>query len=248
MAGHSKWANIKHKKGAADAKRGKVFTKIAKELVIAARQGGGDPDTNPGLRLILSKARAANMPNKNIERAVKRGTGELEGGELMELMYEGYAPHGVGMIIEVVTDNKNRAVAELRHTLGKYQGSLGEDGSVAWQFTRKGSILLDQAQIQDEDDFFMLVAEAGAEDVSFDETVEVMCAIDDFQAVQTAILDAGIEFREANLIFDPNNTIEVDTKDALQVMKTVEMVEELDDVQNVYTALEITDALVAELA
>ncbi len=241
MAGHSKWANIKHKKAATDSKRAKIFTKITKELVIAARQGGGKPEDNPSLRLILQKARAANMPNKNIERAIGRGTGEIEGGELLELLYEGYAPNGVGMVIEVVTDNKNRAVAELRHTLNKYGGSMAEGGAVMWQFTRKGMVLVPQEQVADEDEFFLVAADAGAEDIEFSDPVEVICALDDFQAVQEALSDAGYNFEEANLIYDANNQMDLEVKEAMQVLKLVEQLEELDDVQNVHTALHVTD-------
>ena len=248
MAGHSKWANIKHKKAATDSKRAKIFTKVAKELVIAARQGGGDPANNPSLRLILSKARAANMPNKNIERAIKRGTGELEGGELLELLYEGYGPHGVGIVLEVVTDNKNRAVADLRHTLSKYGGSMAEGGAVMWQFTRMGAVLVPADKVEDEDEFFMLAAEAGAEDIDFDgDPIEVLCAIDDFQAVQTALTDNGFEFSEANLVYNPNNPMDLGPKESVQVMKLIEYLEDLDDVQNVFTALNITDEAMAAM-
>ncbi len=247
MAGHSKWANIKHKKAAADSKRAKVFTKISKELVIAARQGGGDPEANPNLRLILSKARAANMPNKNIERAIKRGTGEIEGGELEEIVYEGYAPHGVGLIIEVVTDNKNRAVAEVRHTLSKNGGNMAANGSVMWQFQRKGMVLVPKEQVNDEDDFFMLVADAGAEDIIFDDPVEVVCELDSFQAVQEALQAADYKYEEANLIYESDNRVTLEPKEAMQVLSLIEKLEELDDVQNVHSALEITDDVVAAM-
>ncbi|MGB1250494.1 MAG: YebC/PmpR family DNA-binding transcriptional regulator [Candidatus Promineifilaceae bacterium] len=241
MAGHSKWANIKHKKAATDSKRAKIFTKISKELVIAAR-GGGDPITNPSLRLILSKARAANMPNKNIERAVKRGTGELDGGELLEMLYEGYGPHGVGLIIEVVTDNKNRAVADLRHALSRNGGSMAESGAVMWQFNRMGMVLVPAEKIADEDEFFMTAAEAGAEDIEFDgDPVEVLCAIDDFKAVQTALSDNGYEFTEANLVYNAANPVDLEVKGAMQVLRLTEILEDLDDVQNVFSALDITD-------
>jgi YebC/PmpR family DNA-binding regulatory protein len=241
MAGHSKWANIKHKKAATDSKRAKIFTKITKELVIAARQGGGNPMDNPSLRLILQKARAANMPNKNIERAIKRGTGEIEGGELLELIYEGYGPNGVGIVIEVVTDNKNRAVAELRHTLNKYGGSMAEAGAVLWQFTRKGMVLVPQEKVTDEDAFFLVAADAGAEDIEFSDPVEVICALEDFQGVQEALGNAGYEFEEANLIYDANNQMDLEVPAAMQVLRLVEQLEELDDVQNVHTALHVTD-------
>lgn len=242
MAGHSKWANIKHKKAASDSKRAKIFTKIAKEIVIAVREGGGDADTNPRLRLILSKARAANMPNNNIERAIKRGTGELAGGELQEMVYEAYAPHGVGVLIEIVTDNRNRAAAEVRHALNKYGGSLADAGSVAWQFTRKGLITI--ADDVDEDDLFLTAADAGAEDIQIGEPTEVYAELDYFQSVRQAIEDAGIEIEEAKVIYDPNNVVPLDSREALQVMRVIEQLEDLDDVQNVYVALDITDELI----
>ena len=247
MAGHSKWANIKHKKAATDAKRAKVFTKIAKELVIAARQGGGDPEMNPSLRLILAKARAANMPNKNIERSIKRGTGEIEGGELVEILYEGYAPNGVGLVIEVVTDNRNRAVAEIRSTLTKNGGTMATNGAVSWQFQRKGMVLVPQEQVADEDEFFLVAADAGAEDISFDDPVEVVCAIEDFQAVQEALNDSGYTFEEANLVYEPDNPMELEPQKAVSVLNLIEKLEDLDDVQNVHSALNITDEVMAAM-
>jgi YebC/PmpR family DNA-binding regulatory protein len=243
MAGHSKWANIKHRKAATDAKRGKVFTKITKEIVIAAR-GGGDPVNNPSLRLILQKARAANMPNKNVERAIQRGTGASGEADYIEALYEGYGPHAVGLMIEVVTDNRNRAVAELRHTLSKYGGSMAEGGAVGWQFTRKGVLIVPEANIPDQDEFFLLVAEAGADDVEFDDPTRVLCQLESFQAVQEALNEAGIGFDEANVVYDPNTPLELAPAETVQVMKLIDMLEELDDVQNVYAALEISDAAI----
>lgn len=245
MSGHSKWSTIKHKKAATDAKRGKLFTRIAKEVAIAAREGGGDPETNNRLRLSISKAKAANMPKDNIERAIKRGTGEIEGIEYVEQIYEGYAPHGIGLLVETVTDNKNRAVADVRHGLSKYGGSMGESGSVSWQFQRKGHIIIEQTV--DEDEFFMTVAEAGAEDVQFSEVTEVFCELDTFQDVQKAIEAEGIVIKEANLIYDAENKVGLEADQAVQVMKVIEFLEDLDDVQNVYSTLEITDEALAEL-
>lgn len=246
MSGHSKWANIKHRKAASDAKRAKVFTKITKEIVIAARHGG-DPATNPSLRLILQKARAANMPNKNIERAVQRGTGAGDEGDYLEMVYEGYGPHGVGFMVEVVTDNRNRAVAELRHALSKHGGSMAEGGAVAWQFTRKGVILVPQENIPDEDTFFLIAADAGAEDVQFGDPTEVYCPLESFQAVQEALAEAGFAIAEANLIYEPNNPLALDQHETVQVMKLIDVLEELDDVQNVYSSLEISDEAIEEL-
>lgn len=245
MSGHSKWSTIKHKKAATDAKRGKIFTRIAKEITIAAREGGGDPDTNNKLRLILSKAKAANMAKDNIERAIKRGTGELEGGELEEIVYEAYGPHGIGILIEAVTDNRRRAIADVRHAVNKYGGAMADSGSVAWQFTRKGYIGITEEV--DEDEIFMIAADAGADDIQYGEVTEVFVEIEHFQAVQTALDEAGISAEESNLIFDPNNPIELEEKEALQVMNLIEKLEELDDVQNVYSALDITDEAIAAM-
>ncbi|MFQ5400062.1 MAG: YebC/PmpR family DNA-binding transcriptional regulator [Anaerolineae bacterium] len=246
MSGHSKWSTIKHKKAATDAKRGKIFTRLAKIITIAAREGGGDIETNNALRLAVDKARAANMPKDNIERAIKRGTGELEGGELYEVMYEAYAPHGVGVLIETVTDNRNRAVAEVRHVVNKNGGNMAESGAVAWQFTRKGYIgITDEV---DEDEVFMVAAEAGADDIQFGEIIEIFTELDDFQSVRTALEEVGIQMQEANVIYDPNNPVTLDQQQTIQVMNFIEKLEELDDVQNVYSTLEISDEAIAALA
>jgi YebC/PmpR family DNA-binding regulatory protein len=246
MSGHSKWSTIKHKKAAADAKRGKVFTRLAKEITVAAREGGGDPDTNVRLRLVMDKARAANMPKDNIERAVKRGTGELEGGELEEAVYEGYGPHGIGFLVEIVTDNRNRAIAELRHTFTKLGGNMAEAGAVAWQFTRKGYVSI--SDDFDPDDVFLVAADAGADDVRFDDdTAEIYTELDALQEVRGALEDAGYALDEVSVIYDPNNPIELSAGEAMQVMKLIEMLEDLDDVQNVYTALEISEEAMAAM-
>ncbi|HSH02233.1 MAG TPA: YebC/PmpR family DNA-binding transcriptional regulator [Anaerolineae bacterium] len=248
MSGHSKWSTIKHKKAATDKKRAKIFTRLTKEIVIAAREGGGDVETNNRLRLVVDKAKQENMPKDNIERAIKRGTGELAGGDVEEIMYEGYGPHGVGLLIETVTDNRNRAVADLRHTLGKYGGSMAEAGSVAWQFTRKGYVAINQPV--DEDEVFMAVADAGAEDIQFgEEMVEVY--VDDlslFQPVQRELEGLGLKLEEASLIYDPNNPLALDVEQAMQVLTLIEKLEELDDVQNIYNALDITDEVMAAMA
>jgi YebC/PmpR family DNA-binding regulatory protein len=203
MSGHSKWSTIKHKKAAADAKRGKLFTTITKEITIAAREGGGDVEFNGRLRLAVDKAKAANMPKDNIERAIKRGTGEIEGLEYVEMVYEGYAPHGVGLLIEVVTDNRNRVVADIRHTLNRNGGSMADAGSVSWQFTRKGYISISDEV--DQDELFMTAVDAGAEDVQFSNGIaEVYTGLNDFQAVRSALEEAGYSFEEASVIFEPN--------------------------------------------
>jgi YebC/PmpR family DNA-binding regulatory protein len=246
MSGHSKWSTIKHKKAAADAKRGKVFTRLAKEITVAAREGGGDLDSNVRLRLVVDKAKAANMPKDNIERAIKRGTGELEGGELEEAIYEGYAPHGVGVLIEIVTDNRNRAVAEVRHTFNKYGGNMAEAGAVAWQFTRKGYVGV--TGTFDQDELFLVAAEAGADDVSFEDGMaEVYTALESLQVVRGALEDAGYELHEVSVIYDPNNALTLDQQGSVQVMKLIEMLEDLDDVQNVYSTLDLSDEAIAAM-
>lgn len=246
MSGHSKWSTIKHKKAATDAKRGKLFTRLAKEVTIAAREGGGDQESNPRLRLAIKKARDNNMPKDNIERAIKRGTGEIEGVEFVEAMYEGYAPHGVGLLIEVVTDNRNRAVAEIRHTLTKNSGSMAEAGSVAWQFTRKGYINIEGTV--DEDELFMVAAEAGADDVQFsDNLAEVFVELDHFQDVRATLEKSEYNLNEANMIYDPNNALELGADQSVQVLNLIEKLEDLDDVQNVYSTLEITDEALAAM-
>jgi YebC/PmpR family DNA-binding regulatory protein len=246
MSGHSKWSTIKHKKAATDKKRGKIFTQLTKELTIAAREGGGgDPSFNTRLALAMDKAKANNMPKDNIDRAIKRGTGELEGAELFELMYEAYAPNGVGLLIEVVTDNKNRAVADLRHALSKNGGNMAEGGAVAWQFTRKGYIAV--GGDVDQDELFLVAADAGAEDIQFGEVAEVYTELENFQAVREAIKDAGMEVEEASMVYEPNNAIELTETEALQVMRLIEIIEDLDDVQNVYSTLEISDEAIAAM-
>ncbi|MEM8860404.1 MAG: YebC/PmpR family DNA-binding transcriptional regulator [Chloroflexota bacterium] len=246
MAGHNKWSSIKHRKGAQDAKRGKIFTRIAKEITIAAREGGGDPEFNATLRLAIDKGKAANMPKDNIERAVKRGTGELEGGQLEEIVYEGYGPHGVGMIIECVTDNRNRSVAEVRSTLTKNGGNMATSGAVAWQFVRKGFIMVDG--YEDEDELFMLAAEAGADDVQFDDgTASIFMEMDNFAAVRNEIQGSGLNITEASLIYDPENPMDLNAKQSAQILALIDKLEDLDDVQNVFSALNITDEAIAEM-
>ena len=248
MSGHSKWSTIKHKKAATDAKRGKVFTRLAKEITVAAREGGGDPAGNVRLRLAIDKARAGNMPKDNIDRAIKRGTGELDGGELFEVMYEAYGPHGIGVLVEVVTDNRTRAIADVRHAINKYGGTMAEAGAVAWQFTRKGYITITD-KVDDPDTLFMTAAEAGADDVEFDDDVtEIYVAMENLHAVRSALEDAGYKVDEATLIYEPNNPIDLDADQVVKVMNLVEMLEELDDVEDVYTALNLTDEAVAAMA
>ena len=244
MSGHSKWSTIKHKKAATDAKRGKIFTRLAKEIEIAARDGG-DPTSNFRLRLVIDKARAANMPKDNIERAIKRGTGEDKGQELSEILYEGYAPHGIALLVSVVTDNRNRSVAEVRRVFNKLGGNLAEPGSVSWQFTRKGYLTL-PTEGQDGDHIFEVALEADADDVEFsDDMVEIFTPMENFQKVQEALETVSIKVDNAELSFIPDMPVALEEKEAIKVMSVVDALEELDDVQQVYSTLDITDELMA---
>lgn len=248
MSGHSHWATIRRKKGATDAKRGQIFTRLAREIVIAAREGGGDASTNMRLQYAIDHARAQNMPKDNIERAIKRGTGDSkEGSALEEVVYEGYAPHGIAILIACVTDNRNRAVAEIRHILNRSGGSMAEAGSVAWQFKRV-SYFSFPAKGQDTDKIFELAVEAGADDVIFeDETVEIIGPVEAFKELGDALRNNKIQPEEAELRFVPNNDVELSPEDTLQVLKVVEALEDLDDVQSVYSTLFISSAIMAQL-
>ncbi|MCH7516789.1 MAG: YebC/PmpR family DNA-binding transcriptional regulator [Bacteroidetes bacterium] len=244
MSGHSKWSTIKRKKGAADAKRGKIFTKLIKEITIAAREGGGDPGANPRLRLAIDNAKAANMPADNIERAIKKATGELEGVTYTEITYEGYGPGGVAMLIEVATDNKNRSVAEVRHLFSKYNGSMGENGSVAWMFNRKGIITL-PVQNKSEDEIMDIVLEAGAEDLHNEEDFfEVQTDIESFEPVRKALVAADLQIENASLQWIAKNTVNISGEDAEKVMKLIEAMEDSDDVQNVYSNADFDEELI----
>ena len=242
MSGHSKWSTIKRKKGAADAKRGQLFTKIAKEITIAAREAGPDPESNFKLRLVIDKARTNNMPKENIERAIRRGAGLDKSESLEQLTYEGYGPGGVAVLVHVVTDNKNRAVAEVRRYFTKHGGNLGENGCVSWLFTPKGVISLSTAG-QDPDKLFEIAVESGAEDVQVDETVDIYTASEDFEAVRVHLEMAGARMESAALSMIPSTWAEVDEKTTLQAMKLIEDLEDLDDVQSVYSNLYISDDL-----
>jgi YebC/PmpR family DNA-binding regulatory protein len=242
MSGHSKWATIKRKKGALDAKRGKIFTKLIKELAIAAREGGGDPSANPRLRLAVDNAKAANMPQDNIERAIKKATGELEGVTYHELTYEGYGPAGVAILVEVATDNKNRIVAEVRHIFSKYGGSMGENGSVAWMFDRKGVISLPK-QGKSEDDIMEIILDAGAEDLQTEEEYfEIQTPLESFEPVRKAIADKELSVENASLQWIAKNTVPVAGEEAEKVMKLIEAMEDNDDVQNVYSNADIDES------
>lgn len=240
MSGHSKWATIKRKKAALDSKRGKIFTKLIKEITIAAR-AGGDINGNPRLRLAVDNAKAQNMPMDNIERAIKKATGELEGVTYHELTYEGYGPAGVAVLVEVATDNKNRTVAEVRHLFSKSGGAMGETGSVAWMFDRKGIITLPSAG-KKEDDVMEVVLEAGADDLTTqEEYFEVQTAIENFEPVRRTLVDKNFAVENASLQWIAKNMIEVKGEDAEKVMKMIEALEDLDDVQNVFSNADIVE-------
>jgi YebC/PmpR family DNA-binding regulatory protein len=239
MAGHSKWKQIKHYKAAADAKRGALFTKLIREITMAAKQGGGDPAGNARLRVAIEAARAKSMPKDNIERAIKKGTGELEGETYSEVTYEGYAPGGVAVIVEAVTDNPNRTVAEVRHKFSRAGGNLGAANSVSWMFDRKGQILIDGKGVN-EDTAIEVALDAGAEDVSSDDGQYVVTTDPaSFHAVRSAIEAKGLKVMEAELAMVPKNTVHVEGKDAEAVLKLIESLEELDDVQKVWANFDI---------
>lgn len=248
MSGHSKWATIKRKKGAADAKRGQVFTRLTREIVMSAREGGSDPDSNFRLRLAIDKARAQSMPKDNIDRAIKRATGEGKEGEVYEeVMYEGYAPNGIAVIIECVTENRNRTVAEVRHLLTRSGGNMGELGSVAWQFKRAATFSFPAAK-NDFEKIFELAVEGGADDVTQDdEEINVVAPVEAFKTLSDRFRAANILPEEAGLSMIPNTEMELGVEDTLQVVRAIEALEELDDVQNVYSNLKISDAAMAAL-
>lgn len=242
MSGHSKWATIKHKKAALDAKRGKVFTRIIKEIMIAARQGGGDPDANPRLRTAIAAAKAVSMPGDNIKRAIQRGTGEIEGGQIEEVMFEGYGPGGAAVMVNAATDNRNRTVSEMRHLFSKHGGNLGEQGSVAWMFDRKSQILIEQENASEET-LMNLVLDAGAEDLRSDGTNwEVISAPENHEAVVAAIQNAGIPTVSAEIAQVPKNLVKLEGKNAAGMLRLVEALEEHDDVQNVYSNFDIDES------
>ncbi len=249
MSGHSKWSTIKHKKAAQDAKRGKIFTKLIKEITVAARLGGGDPAANPRLRAAIDAAKAQNMPKNNIERAVKKGTGELEGVSYEEVTYEGYGPGGVAVLVETITDNRQRTVAEVRHIFAKRGGSMGEPGSVAWIFEKKGLIVIEKSKV-DEDTLMDAALEAGAEDIQDSGTEwEIETRPENLEKVKKALEDADIEILSAEVSMVPSNTIDIqDEKQAEQLMKLMNALEDNDDVQHVYANFDIPDELLEKVA
>ena len=245
MSGHSKWSTIKHKKGAADAKRGKIFTKVIKEITVAARIGGGDVDGNPRLRLAVQKAKEVNMPQENVTRAIKKGTGELEGIQYEETSYEGYGPGGVAIFMEVMTDNKNRTVGELRATLGKNGGNMGENGCVAWIFEQKGIITVKTSE-KDEDELLELVINASGDNMqTIDDYYEITTSVESFESVRKAIEDANINTQSAELTRIPQNTVNVEEKNCKSLLRLMDMLEDHDDIQKVYSNFDITDELMA---
>jgi YebC/PmpR family DNA-binding regulatory protein len=242
MSGHSKWHTIKHKKGALDAKRGKLFTKLIKELTVAARTGGGDPEANARLRKAVSDAKAGNMPNDTIARAIRRGTGEEEGVNYDEITYEGTGPGGVALIVEAMTDNRNRTVAEIRHAFSKYGGNLGVSGSQSWNFEKKGYIVVEKAA-KSEDELFEIVTEAGAEDLRDDEdNFEIITSPEDFEAVHEAVKKAGVEPQIAEVEMVPKSYVKLEGADARQMLKLMEILEDHDDVQKVSANFDIDEA------
>lgn len=243
MSGHSKWHTIKHKKSLLDARRGKIFTRLIREIMVAARVGGsGDPNMNPRLRKAIADAKAQNMPNETIERAIKRGTGELEGEQYEEITYEGFGIGGVAMLIETMTDNRNRTVAELRHLLSKHGGSLGEAGSVAWMFDKKGLIVIDKSA-KSEEELLELAIEAGADDMKVEEDVyEIYTSPENFEAVEEAIRKAGIKPQMAEISMIPKTYIKLEGEDAKKMLKLYEAIEDHDDVQKVYANFEIDES------
>ncbi|MBI2844159.1 MAG: YebC/PmpR family DNA-binding transcriptional regulator [Armatimonadetes bacterium] len=249
MSGHSKWHNIRLRKGKQDAERGKIFTKLAREIIVAAKSGGGNPDANIRLRLAVQKARENSMPADNIKRAIQRGTGEIEGAIYEEITYEGYGPAGVAVLVQCLTDNRNRTVADIRNIFGKAGGSLGESGCVAWMFEQKGLVSV-PAETADEDSVMMATLDAGAEDIRVEEdTIEVITKPEDLHAVRDALTNADLAFSEAEIEMLPKNTVRVeDGKEASQVLRLVEMLEDLDDVQHVYANFDIPDELMQQAA
>lgn len=246
MSGHSKWHSIKHKKAAADAKRGKIFTKIIRELAVAARMGGGDPDANPRLRKAITDAKGVNMPADNIKRAIQKGTGELEGVTYEEISYEGYGPGGVAIFLEVLTDNKNRTVSELRHIFSKNGGNIGESGCVAWMFSRKGYLVVEKSKAS-EDDLLDIILEAGAEDLREDgSNYEIFTPPDKYEDVLEALEKKDIEIAASNLGQIPQNYVKLEGKQAQQLLRLIEELEDHDDVQNVWANFDIDEEEIAQ--
>lgn len=249
MSGHSKWSTIRHKKGAADAKRGKTFTKLIKEIMVSARMGGGDPNGNPRLRAAITAAKAENMPKDNIERAIKKGTGELEGAAYEEVSYEGYGPGGVAILVDVMTDNRNRAASEIRHIFSRNGGSLGEAGCVSWMFSKMGSIVFNRDRVSEEE-IMEIALEAGAEDIRDQEDqIEVTTSMEDFSTVKNAFDEKSVAYELAEITMIPQTTVPIeDEKVAQQLLRLIEALEDSDDVQNAYANFDIPDSILNAVA
>ncbi|HMA67971.1 MAG TPA: YebC/PmpR family DNA-binding transcriptional regulator [Desulfosalsimonadaceae bacterium] len=247
MAGHSKWANIKHKKGAEDAKRGKIFTKLTKEIIVAARMGGGDPNANPRLRAAIQSAKSNNLPKDKVERAIKKGTGELEGVNYEETTYEGYGPGGAAVLVDSMTDNKNRTVSDVRHIFSKHGGKLGENGCVDWMFDKKGWMAVKKTDV-DEETLMTVALEAGAEDMrEEDENFEIITPPEAFEDVKAALKEAEIPYENAEVTMLPQSYINLTGKEAEQMYKLMDALDDNDDVQKVYTNADIPDEVIAEM-
>ncbi|MDK2823837.1 MAG: hypothetical protein PWQ67_2356 [Clostridia bacterium] len=250
MAGHSKWANIKHRKSKQDAQKGKMFTKLAREIIVAAKQGGGDPNGNFRLRIAIEKAKSANMPNENINRAIQKGVGGGEGDNYEEVVYEGYGPGGVAITLNIMTDNRNRTAGDIRHLFSKYGGNMGETGCVSWMFNKKGYLTINKENLDiNEDDLLLVGLEVGAEDIKVeDDIIEIITNPDDFEEVKTNLEQQGIQFAEAEISMIPQNTVEInDLEQAKKLMKLMDAFEEHDDVQNVYANYDIPDEIMDQL-
>lgn len=241
VAGHSKWANIKHKKAKVDAQKGKIFTRLAREIMVAVRQGGGDPDNNPRLKAAIQRAKEANIPNENIQRAIQKALGETSAANYEEVVYEGYGPGGVAVMLEIITDNRNRTASEIRHLFSRHGGNLGEAGCVSWMFSKKGIIVVAKDGV-DEDELMLLALEAGAEDVRTEEgEFEVITDPADFEKVRRALAERGLPVTNAEITMIPQTTVKLAGKEAEQMMRLIDALEERDDVQEVYANFELED-------
>ncbi len=245
MSGHSKWANIKHRKGRQDAKKAKIYTKIGKEIVIAVKQGGSDPDANARLKTVIQKARDNNMPMDNITRNIQKASGELEGVNYEEFPYEGYGPGGAAVMLDIMTDNRNRTAGEVRHLFSKFGGNLGESGCVAWMFDKKGLIMIDKEDLKaDPDDVMMTALDAGAEDMKEDEdSIEITCGLEEFEAVEAVLREAGLPVSVAEITMIPQTTVALEGSEAEKMLKLMDALEDHDDVQNVYSNFDIDDEM-----
>lgn len=248
MSGHNKWSSIKHKKGKADAAKGKIFTKVAREIIVAVKQGGGDPEGNFRLRIAIEKGRASNMPNDNIKRAIQKGLGSTDGDNYEEVVYEGYGPGGVAIMLDTMTDNRNRTAGDIRHLFARNNGNMGETGCVNYMFNRKGYLVIEELEMS-EDDLMMLALDAGAEDLSVEDNVaEIYTTPDNFEAVKTNLEKEGIQFAQAEISMVPENTVEItDPSQAKKIMRLIDAFEEHDDVQNVYSNADIPDEMMEDL-